>query len=151
MSGYLLDTHIAVWAALVPDRLGDNVARILHETANVLFISSVSIAEMTIKSGLGKLALPDTPIALGGELGALPLALTWEHAERLSSLPMLHRDPFDRLLIAQAMVEKLTLVTADAQILQYPDVELLGPDGDRFTPVSGQGSPPEQPGGRRRR
>ncbi len=125
MSGYLLDTHIAVWAALVPDRLGDDVAKMLHDTENVLFISSASIAEMSIKTALGKMALPDTPIALCRELGARPLALTWEHAQQLAALPTLHRDPFDRLLIAQAMIEKLTLVSADSQVLQYPDVELL--------------------------
>lgn len=116
---------LGFWAALVPDRLGIKVANILKEPGSVVFVSSVSIAEMSIKTAHGKMGLPEAPIELCRELGARPLALTWEHAQQLSSLPTMHRDPFDRLLIAQAMVEDLTLITADARILPYPNVQQL--------------------------
>ena len=125
MSGYLLDSHLVIWSAGILERLTEQVRGVLQDTASELFVSSVTIAELNIKISLGKLTLPSTPVELARELGARPLALTWEHARQLSLLLTLHRDPFDRLLIAQAMVEKLTLITADSRILQYPDVELL--------------------------
>lgn len=124
MSGFLLDTQIVAWSALTPERIKTAAHDVLTSGAP-LFVSSASIAEMSIKLSIGKLKLPGTPIELCALLGAKELPISWDHAQRLTSLPMLHRDPFDRLLIAQAMAENLTLITSDAQIKQYPDVELM--------------------------
>jgi PIN domain nuclease of toxin-antitoxin system len=124
MSGYLLDTQIVVWSAGLIERMRPVAAEVL--TSGVpLFVSAVSIAEMSIKLSIGKLTLPGTPVELVALLGATELPISWDHGQRLATLPMLHRDPFDRLLIVQAMAENLTLVTSDALIMQYPGVELL--------------------------
>jgi PIN domain nuclease of toxin-antitoxin system len=124
VAGFLLDTQIVVWSAGLTERMRPDAAKAL-QSGQPLFVSSASIAEMSIKLSIGKLKLPGTPIELCALLGAKELTISWEHAQRLISLPMLHRDPFDRLLIVQAMAEGLTLVTSDAQIKQYPDVELM--------------------------
>ena len=117
MARYLLDSQILVWSAGLTDRLAPAVVDVVQSGGtNRLFVSSVTIAELSIKVALGKLRLPGTPVELCALLGATELAFTWDHAARLASLPMLHRDPFDRLLIAQALAEDLTLVTSDAAI-----------------------------------
>jgi PIN domain nuclease of toxin-antitoxin system len=124
VSGFLLDTQIVAWSALTPERITPAAQEVL-QSGETLFVSSASIAEMSIKVSIGKLRLPGTPIELCTLLGAKELTISWDHAQRLTSLPMLHRDPFDRLLIVQAMAESMTLITSDAQIKQYPDVELM--------------------------
>lgn len=125
MNRFLLDSHIVAWSALTPERIGRLTRETLADQTSRRFVSSVTIAELSIKVSLGKLKLPGTPVELCALLGATELALTWDHAARLASLPMLHRDPFDRLLIAQALAEDLILVTSDAAIAQYPDVDVL--------------------------
>jgi PIN domain nuclease of toxin-antitoxin system len=124
VSGFLVDTQIVVWSASTPERIQSAAQEVL-QSSKPLLVSSASIAEISNKLAIGKLKLPGTPVELCGLLGAQELPISWEHAQRLTSLPMLHRDPFDRLLIVQAMAEGLTLITSDAQITQYPDVELL--------------------------
>jgi PIN domain nuclease of toxin-antitoxin system len=124
VSGFLLDTQIVAWSALTPERIKLAAQDVLTSGAE-LFVSSATIAELSIKLSIGKLKLPGTPVELCALLGAKELPISWDHAQRLSSLAMLHRDPFDRLLIVQAMAEDLTLITSDAAIMQYPDVELL--------------------------
>jgi PIN domain nuclease of toxin-antitoxin system len=93
----------------------------------LVFVSSISIAEMVFKRNLGKLQLPDamSPIDLCEALQFEPLALVWAHSATVDDLPPIHRDPFDRLLIAQALAEDLTLITADADVLSYPNVLTL--------------------------
>ncbi len=125
MTRYLCDTHVVLWAAADPERLDPVVRNILLDSSNWVGVSSVSIAEMVIKISLGKLSLPTPPVLMTEALGFSELPLTWNHASRLAELPMLHRDPFDRLLIAQAIDEDLTLITADAQISKYADVRLM--------------------------
>jgi PIN domain nuclease of toxin-antitoxin system len=122
---YLLDTHVVLWAAADPERLGDDVLATISDPTAAVYASAVSIAEMAIKMAIGKLALPASPVAIVAELGFAVIPLTGDEADRLTTLPALHRDPFDRLLIAQAMVGDLVLVSADRDVLQYPDVRLL--------------------------
>jgi PIN domain nuclease of toxin-antitoxin system len=124
VTGFLCDTHVVLWAAASPDRLSGEVREILLDPAQLVLVSAVSIAEMAIKSALGKLTMPGTPADVAHTLGFGQLPLTWNHANRVSTLQSIHKDPFDRLLIAQAMEDDLTLITADAQVLQYRDVRL---------------------------
>jgi PIN domain nuclease of toxin-antitoxin system len=124
----LLDTHVLLWAALEPGRLSQTARLALASVANVRFVSAVSAWEISQKVGLGRLDL-GCPVAefLAAQVDALwltPLPLTAGHAVLVSALPLLHRDPADRLLVAQARAESITLVTADGSIRQY-DIETL--------------------------
>lgn len=124
MSGFLLDTHVWLWARANSPQLGPLTRALLAAEANKIFLSSVTTWEITIKWRLGKLALPDRPAVIVldslNNNRLLPLAVSHEHSWRVGDLPDLHNDPFDRLLIAQALTEKLDLITADAQIRHYP-------------------------------
>lgn len=120
MATLLLDTHVLLWANEAPERLSAEAVAALEEPANDLLVSSVSVAEIEIKRRLGKLAMEYGCDTLRSRLGATWLDLTAAHAMGLRALPDLHADPFDRLLIAQAMTEECTLVTADEKVLAYP-------------------------------
>lgn len=114
----LLDTHAWLWWYVDDPRLGPG-ARVAITEAESVYLSVASVWEMSIKASLGRLTLPDD---LPGELerdGMLALPITLPHALTAGTLPPHHRDPFDRLLIAQAQVEALVLVTADADIARY--------------------------------
>lgn len=117
----LIDTHLLLWAAAGVG-LSDSATRAL-EDADTLMFSAASIWEIGIKSALGR---PDFSVDAGvfrRELldnGYEELAITGAHAAVVATLPDLHRDPFDRILIAQAMLEGVTLITADRAVLQYP-------------------------------
>ena len=125
MSTYLADTQIVLWAGGSVDRLSADVLDVLEDPNHHVRVSAVSIAEMAIKQSIGKLSLPVPPLELCAELGFDVLDLTGEHSQAVSTLPLLHRDPFDRLLIAQAIVDATTLITADARIASYPGVTVL--------------------------
>jgi PIN domain nuclease of toxin-antitoxin system len=120
MAALLLDTHVLLWANEAPERLSAEAAAALEDPANDLLVSPVSVAEIEIKRRLGKLAMEHSCEALRSQLGAIWLDLTAAHATGLRTLPSIHADPFDRLLIAQAMAEDCTLVTADEKVLAYP-------------------------------
>lgn len=122
-SRLLLDTHVFLWWRGEPARLTDN-ARSQIATAGIVFVSSASAWEAAIKVSLGRLDLPDTFEAGVLASGFEKLPITFSHAERVASLPIHHRDPFDRMLVAQAQVEGLTLVTHDRLLAPY-DVEVL--------------------------
>ncbi len=124
-STVLLDTHVVLWAASDPARLSEAAREMIRDTGHRVVVSAVSIAEMAIKTGLGKLSLPVSPMELCRRLGFDLLDLHAAAAERLLTLPALHRDPFDRLLIAQALAGDLQLVSGDDRVLAYPDVRLL--------------------------
>jgi PIN domain nuclease of toxin-antitoxin system len=124
---YLADTQIVLWAAAQPDRLGARVRELLADASTVVLVSAVSIAEMAIKQSIGKLTLPVTPLELCEATGFEIVALEPAHAQRVGELPLHHRDPFDRLLVAQALCESMTLVSADRAIALY-DVELVTND-----------------------
>ena len=118
----LLDTHVLLWAAGEPDKLSDATRALLLDEANRLFFSVASIWEVVIKRGLERHDFRVDPARLRRLLvmnGYGEVALTSDHALAVGGLPALHRDPFDRILVAQARVEGMRLVTADAQIAQY--------------------------------
>lgn len=120
----LLDTHAVLWSTGDTDRIPSGVRALIEDRRNDVFVSLVSIWEIRIKTAAGKLALDIDLLRTieDTELGILPITL--EHVERTATLPFHHKDPFDRMLIAQARVEGMTLVTADRMIRHY-DVPVL--------------------------
>lgn len=119
----LLDTHLVLWAAGAPERLSPATRRLLGDEGNELAVSVVSFWEIVIKRGLGRKDFEVDPGRLRRGLrdnGWTELPLTSDHALAVDRLPSLHRDPFDRMLIAQADFEGITLLTADAQVACYP-------------------------------
>ena len=115
----LLDTHIALWWLGDTPELPDAVRDVVQDADNVVYISAATIWEIAIKRALGKLEVGDEYLTEIAEQGFVELPIRWQHAQRVEALPMLHRDPFDRLLIAQAQTLGLTLVTTDALIRKY--------------------------------
>ena len=120
----LLDTHVWLRAALEPERLGERARDALADRSNALFVSIASIWEMTIKASLKKLDLrPDAEAFVRKYLpksGSELLDLSLDHIFALRSLPDHHGDPFDRILVAQALTEGMTIVTADPRVIAYP-------------------------------
>ncbi len=119
----LLDSHTLIWSADRPDRITSAAMTAMSDPANELLVSAATLWEIAIKFGLGKL-----PISLPYrqwmekamvDLGLVLLPITLDHAERLALLPWHHRDPFDRLLVAQAQVEGVPLVSADETLDPY--------------------------------
>ena len=121
----LLDTHVVLWQLSAVRSLGAR-ARETIASAGELAFSVVSFAEIGVKAAVGKLAVPDDLYAHVVGTGVRILGLSAEHGLAVATLPLHHRDPFDRLLIAQARQEGLTLVTADTRIHAY-DVAVLDP------------------------
>jgi PIN domain nuclease of toxin-antitoxin system len=120
----LLDTHILLWVAGEPERLSDSACTLLTVPENTLFFSAASIWEIVIKLGLGREDFKVDPYRLKKMLiahGYTELPITAEHALKVLSLPSLHKDPFDRLLIAQARTEGMLLLTGDAAVSQYQE------------------------------
>lgn len=119
----LLDTHALLWLISGSDRLSANARQAYLETTNQLFLSVASLWEMAVKISLGKLELKtDWPRRIDREMdanGIRGLAIRPEHCVAVASLPFHHRDPFDRLLIAQAMAEGLSILTADRRFGAY--------------------------------
>jgi PIN domain nuclease of toxin-antitoxin system len=129
MSRLLADTQLLVWLADRSEQLPDAVAAILRDNANELFFSLVSIWETAIKFALGRPDFTIHPRQLREGLlnfGFTELSIASEHVIAVSRLSHIHRDPFDRLLVAQAEVEGLTLMTADKTLAKY------GPHVQRF-------------------
>ncbi len=119
MPDLLLDTHVWLWAAAEPERLAEPARAALTDPANRVLVSAISAAEIEIKRALGKLRLEASCVDLARSIDATWLDLTAAHCGELRALPLLHRDPFDRLLIAQARAEQLVIVTADPAVLDY--------------------------------
>ena len=120
---FLLDTHLLLWAAGNPDRLPAAARRLLDDLQNELIFSSASLWEVAIKHGRGRDDFQVDPRLLRRRLlnnGYRELAVTGEHAVAVADLPPLHRDPFDRILVAQSIVEGITLLTSDPRVAQYP-------------------------------
>ena len=117
---YLLDTHALLWWLTEPQKLSEKAHEIIRNRANVVYVSSASIWEMTIKKSIGKLLLPHNILAtITTELFQF-LPILPEEALGVADLPLLHPDPFDRLLIVQAKLHDLVLITNDAKITEYP-------------------------------
>ncbi len=124
----LLDTHIAIWALTADRRLGKDASARIADPDNRVFVSAVTIWEIAIKHAHGRGAVPFSgEAALGyfSEAGYEWLAIRPEHAAATEALPMLHSDPFDRLLVAQALTEPLRLMTHDQVLAPYSDTILL--------------------------
>ena len=121
----LLDTHIAIWLTRDAIELTAKARKLITE-ADEVFVSSASIWEATLKVALGK--LPLLPQRFADQLrqaGIEPLPVTWAHGLAVHSLPALHQDPFDRLLVAQAMSEPMHLLTHDAALAAYSDLVIV--------------------------
>jgi PIN domain nuclease of toxin-antitoxin system len=119
----LLDTHLLLWASGQPERLSAQARELLEDLGNELVFSAASIWEIAIKRGLGRNDFRVEPRLLRRGLldnGYRELPVRSEHALAVEALPSLHRDPFDRMLLAQAHVEGICLLTSDAQVSQYP-------------------------------
>lgn len=119
----LLDTHLLLWAAGQPDRLSKEARDLLDAPENELFFSSASLWEVVIKRGLGRDDFKvDARLLRRGLLdnGYSELPIGSEHVVAVENLPVIHKDPFDRVLVAQAQVEGITLLTADPVLAQYP-------------------------------
>ncbi|MEB3188541.1 MAG: type II toxin-antitoxin system VapC family toxin [bacterium] len=115
----LLDTHVLLWWLASPEDLVEGARKAIESPTNDVVVSAASIWEMAIKQSLGKLSLPGDPVEAITALGFHLLPITAAHGWRAGRLPPLHRDPFDRLLVAQADSESLVLVTRDRDIPRY--------------------------------
>jgi PIN domain nuclease of toxin-antitoxin system len=119
----LLDTHLLLWAAGQPDKLPHELQEVLEDPENEVVFSVASLWEIAIKSCLGRADFQvDARLLRRGllENGYRELAIKGEHAVAIGGLPPIHKDPFDRILVAQAMVEGIMLLTADPQVARYP-------------------------------
>lgn len=120
----LLDTHVVLWSLADDPRLGNRARQLVSDEAGVRFASAATIWEIEIKVALGILRIDGDIRAVLAGAGVEPLHIGWFHAETAARLPPHHLDPFDRMLIAQARCEGLTLMTSDDQIKRY-DVALI--------------------------
>ena len=127
-ASYLLDTHVLLWLLGDPERVPATVREQLADRDNALWVSAASALEISTKVRIGKLDAPGLPTSLGrrvADLGAENLPVTLEHGLLAGSLRWDHRDPFDRILVAQATLEELVLVSVDAAITRLPVPRVL--------------------------
>ena len=124
MSRLLLDTHTFLWCLADVGQLSEGTRATIADPHNEVFVSAITGWEIAVKRAKGRLVAPDNLLMLVEEKGFTHLPLTFHHAEQAGRLPMHHRDPFDRFLIAQAQAERLILVTRDGHIRQY-DVAIM--------------------------
>jgi PIN domain nuclease of toxin-antitoxin system len=120
---FLLDTHVLLWVANSPERLSRAVCDLLQDSDNEIYFSILSLWEIAIKKSLGRENFQVDARVLHRALcneGYKELGITSEHVVSIDSLPLLHKDPFDRLLISQATVEGITLLTNDSVLANYP-------------------------------
>lgn len=115
----LVDTHIVLWWLADDPRLSEVHRTMIQDDANTLFVSAITLAEIAIKSSLGKLHAPRVSAELLTSEGFSLLPFVASHAEELRDLPWHHRDPFDRMLVSQALVERLPLLTVDRRLPAY--------------------------------
>lgn len=116
---FLLDSNAFIWTYARPTELSTIARRALGDPANDRFVSMASTWEIAVKMSIGKLAFTSDLASAIDDIAATPLPITLAHISRLQSLPFLHRDPFDRILVAQAMEEGLTIVTRDRALKAY--------------------------------
>ena len=115
----LLDTHALLWALESPEILRTQARTAIADPRNAVYVSAASVWEIAIKRALNKLRVPPDLIESIGTVGFSELPITALHAEQAGSLPLLHTDPFDRMLVAQAQAEGLILVTRNVNIPRY--------------------------------
>jgi PIN domain nuclease of toxin-antitoxin system len=123
MKSYLLDTHSFLWSIFQPEKLGKQSISVLENTDNKIFVSSITLWEIALKYSMGKLKLgckPDDLLKIINEMGFEKLSLTLEESALFYQLPRLaHKDPFDRMLIWQAISNDLVLISKDGQFDNY--------------------------------
>lgn len=119
MAGYLLDTHAFLWWLENSPRFGDRCRSIIANPLNEIYLSTASLWEISLKKTIGKLKAPGNLEQISKEKGFLPLVITLTDGEVVETLPSYHKDPFDRILIVQALNNKLTLVTEDKKFVRY--------------------------------
>ena len=116
----LLDTHVAIWFFEDPALLTGEARAAIEDPGNASFLSAASVWEWAVKNALGKISMSITLDAGADRAGFEELPVTWAHGHAAAALPVLHTDPFDRMLVAQAAVEGLVLLTRDRLVAQYP-------------------------------
>ena len=115
----IVDTHIFLWALSEPRKISKNKRSVLEDLSNTIYVSSISIAELMIKTSIGKLKIDFNPAALALESGFLLLDFNADAALLLKEMPFHHRDPFDRMLIAQSLTNGYPIMTEDPKISMY--------------------------------
>lgn len=120
MKRLLLDTHVLLWWLTDDEKLGQETKGLIADPRNEIIISAASNWEISIKRSLGKLEAPEDMDSVVEDNSFLKLPISPYHGDQAGLLPNIHRDPFDRMLIAQAQAEGLILVTADDKIIKYP-------------------------------
>lgn len=122
----LVDTHIVLWWLIDSRKLPEDAERIIKDKDNAIFVSAASIWEIAVKATLGQIEVD--PFAIEAAIepsGFVELPITGKHAAQLSKLPLHHRDPFDRILVAQSLLEPMRLLTGDQVLAQYGEMVLL--------------------------
>ena len=120
MGRYLLDTHAFIWLVMGDRRLSAEIIELVESFANDTYVSAANIWEISIKQGIGKLPpLSRDAEKVIDETGLIRLDISTRHAQLAGRLPLLHRDPFDRMLVAQAQIEDLVLITDDPDLPRY--------------------------------
>jgi PIN domain nuclease of toxin-antitoxin system len=122
---YLLDTHVVLWWLEDPKKINIKARKIISDKKNEIVISSVSFWEMAIKKGLNRLKLPSNILEILSAENFKFLSIQPEEALSVSDLPLIHADPFDRMLIIQAKLNDMVLITRDEKIAEYPVVTIL--------------------------
>ncbi|MCM1266807.1 MAG: type II toxin-antitoxin system VapC family toxin [Bacteroidales bacterium] len=120
--GYLLDTNVLIFYLYNPEQLSKTAADIVYDEDNQIYVSIGSLWEIAIKSSIGKLEIKNSMAEIAGiclEYKIDLLSITPQHLDQIANLPQIHGDPFDRLIISQAIVENLTIVTRDSIIPKY--------------------------------
>lgn len=115
----IIDTHIFLWALSDPNRISDAKRSALEDLSNTIYVSAVSIAELMIKASVGKLRMDFDPVAMAEKSGFMLLDFSAEAALLLKDMPFHHKDPFDRMLIAQSITDSYPIMTDDPKIALY--------------------------------
>lgn len=115
----IIDTHIFLWALAEPKKLSDAKRSALEDLSNTIYVSAVTIAELMIKASLGKLQIDFNPVAKAKESGFALLDFNPEAALLLKDMPFFHKDPFDRMLIAQSIIHNYPIMTEDSKMSRY--------------------------------
>src|SRR3990167_7785265 len=121
---YLLDTHIILWWFTTPDKIDNKARKIIRDKSTQVFLSSASFWEMAIKKSLGRLTLPHNLLEAAAGEGFKILPILPEESLGVADLPLLHADPFDRLLVMQAKLHDLVIITNDEKMAEYPVITL---------------------------
>ena len=115
----IIDTHIFLWALSEPEKISDNKRSLLEDLSNTIYVSAASIAELMIKASVNELTIDFNPVALARESGFSLLNFSGDAALLLKEMPFHHKDPFDRMLVAQSLADGYPIMTEDPKIALY--------------------------------